>query len=125
MSSPPAIRSPAPARAAVLLLALAGLAGPAVAAPTTPPAGTRDVPIPEKLPAPVGKDSAPQVTIRATDNGDLVEEYRQGGKVYMVHVTPKVGVPYYLYDDDRNGRLDRTDADGKLSPVYYKIYEWD
>jgi hypothetical protein len=96
-----------------------------VAAPTTPPAGTRDVPIPEKLPAPVGKDSAPQVTIRATDNGDLVEEYRQGGKVYMVHVTPKVGVPYYLYDDDRNGRLDRTDADGKLSPVNYKIYEWD
>jgi hypothetical protein len=88
---------------------------------------TRDVPIPDKKPPPAGKDSsAPTVSIRSADNGDIVEEYRQGGKVFMVRVTPKRGKPYYLYDDDRNGRLDRTDADkASVSPVYWTIYEWD
>ena len=87
----------------------------------------RDVPIPDKIPAPVGKDSAaPTVTIRSTGNGDVVEEYREGGRIYMVHVTPKHGRPYYLYDDDGNGRLDRTDADkASVSPVYWTIYTWD
>ena len=124
MSSSHATRSPAPAawRMALAFAAAFAAAGAVHAQATSTP---KDVPIPEKAPAPVVKGSAPQVNIRATDNGDLVEEYSQNGKVYMVHVTPKVGVPYYLYDDDRNGRLDRTDADGKLSPVYYKIYEWD
>ena len=36
------------------------------------------------------------------------------------------GKPYYLYDDDRNGRLDRSDADRHtIAPVYWTIYEWD
>lgn len=124
MPSSNAIRSSVPVawRVAFALAATFVVAGAAHAQASTT---SKDVPIPDKAPAPVSKDSAPQVNIRATDNGDLVEEYSQNGKVYMVHVTPKVGVPYYLYDDDRNGRLDRTDADGKLSPVYYKIYEWD
>lgn len=109
--------------ACLLLLAVVPALALAAAAPTT----TRDVPIPDKKPPPPGKDAAaPTVTIRSTDNGDLVEEYREGGKVFMVRVTPKHGKPYYLYDDDRNGRLDRTDADkASVSPVYWTIYEWD
>ena len=56
----------------------------------------------------------------------VIEEYRVDGRVTMIHVTPKVGVPYYLYDDDHNGRLDRSDAEkGEVKPVYYTIYEWD
>jgi hypothetical protein len=108
------------------LLLLAAL--PGLALGTVSRAGsTRDVPIPEKKPPPPGKDStAPTVSIRSADNGDLVEEYRQGGKIFMVRITPKHGKPYYLYDDDRNGRLDRTDADkASVSPVYWTIYEWD
>jgi len=54
-----------------------------------------------------------------------VQEYRQNGRLFMVRVDPKNGPPYYLYDDDGNGRLDRTDGDRRFSPVYWTIYEWD
>ena len=101
---------------ATLLLALATAQAPSPG----------NVPIPPKLPPPPGEAIVPSVTIRALDNGDRVEEYREGGKIYMVRVTPKHGKPYYLYDDDRNGRLDRSDAArADVSPVYWKIYEWD
>jgi hypothetical protein len=87
---------------------------------------TKDVPIPQKLPPPTAEDAGPTVTIRASDNGDRVEEYRQGGQVYMVKVTPARGRPYYLYDDDGNGRLDRSDAEkNDISPVYWTVYEWE
>jgi hypothetical protein len=88
---------------------------------------SKDVPIPKKEPPPAGsEDVAPSVTIRTADNGDRVEEYREGGKVYMVRIVPVRGKPYYLYDDDRNGRLDRSDADRHtIAPVYWTLYEWD
>jgi hypothetical protein len=87
---------------------------------------TKDVPIPEKVPSPPSEEAGPTVTIRSSDNGDRVEEYREGGKVYMVKVTPAHGKAYYLYDDDRNGRFDRSDAEkNDISPVYWTIYEWD
>lgn len=101
---------------ATLLLALATAQAPA----------PKDVPIPEKIPSPVSEETAPTVTIRSSENGDRVEEYREGGKIFMVKITPARGKPYYLYDDDRNGRLDRSDADrNDVSPVYWTIYEWD
>jgi hypothetical protein len=104
---------------ATLLFALAATAQ----AQAPPP---KDVPIPEKIPAPVSEESVPTVTIRATDNGDRVEEYRQAGKLYMVKITPKHGKPYYLYDDNRDGRFDRSDAEkNDISPVYWTIYEWN
>lgn len=119
-------------RSSACLLLLAALPALALGAAAQPgsaakPVSPRDVPIPDKIPAPVGKDSAaPTVTIRSGGNGDVVEEYREGGRIYMVHVTPKHGKPYYLYDDNGNGRLDRTDADkASVSPVYWTIYEWD
>ena len=103
----------------VLFMSFASIAQ--AQAPTT----AKDVPIPPKAPPPAGDEGVPQVTIRATESGDRVEEYRQNGKVYMVKVTPKNGVPYTLYDDDKDGRLDRSDAEkNDISPVYYTIYEW-
>lgn len=105
-----------PAR--IALVALLAAATTAVAA--------QDVPIPEKKPSPPSDEAAPTVTIRSSDNGDRVEEYRVGGKITMVRITPVRGKPYYLYDDDRNGRLDRSDADRHtIAPVYWTIYEWD
>ena len=110
---------------ACCFLGFALAAGPALAQDG---AGTsKDVPIPKKQPPPAGSDEvAPSVTIRTSDNGDRVEEYREAGKVYMVRIVPVRGKPYYLYDDDRNGRLDRSDADKHtIAPVYWTIYEWD
>lgn len=98
----------------------------ALLAATATVAAAQDVPIPKKAPPPPSDESAPTVTIRSSDNGDRVEEYRVGGKVTMVRITPVRGKPYYLYDDDGNGRLDRSDADRHtISPVYWTIYEWD
>jgi hypothetical protein len=107
----------------LLLLSLAGLAGLAQAqAPTT----AKDVPIPAKQPPPATDANVPTVSIRSSENGDRVEEYRQNGQVFMVKVTPKHAPAYYLYDDDHNGRLDRSDAEkNDISPVYWTIYEWD
>lgn len=94
-----------------------------VAAAPPPP---RDAPLPDKLHASAAEENAPTVSIHSSENGDRVEEYRAGGRIYMVKITPLRGRPYYLYDDDRNGRLDRTDADrASVSPVYWKVYEWD
>ena len=104
----------------ILFMSFASIA--AAQAPTT----TRDVPIPPKEPPPATDEGVPMVTIRSTESGDRVEEYRQNGKVYMVKVTPKNGIAYTLYDDDKDGRLDRSDAEkNDISPVYYTIYEWN
>ena len=100
----------------------------AVAAATTSAAtpASQDVPIPEKIPSPPSSEAAPTVNIRTMDNGDVVEEYRIAGQLTMVRVTPLHGKPYYLYDDNGNGRLDRSDADrAGVSPVYWVIYQWD
>ena len=86
----------------------------------------KDVPIPKKIPSPVSEHTAPTVTIRTGGNGDRIEEYREGGKLTMVRITPVRGKPYYLYDDNHDGRLDRSDADRhSIAPVYWTIYEWN
>ena len=110
-----------------LILATASAAPPATSETAPAPAATSgDVPVPRKLQGPPSEETTPTVTIRSSENGDRIEEYRQAGKVYMVRVTPARGKSYYLYDDDGNGRLDRTDADkNTVSPVYWTIYEWD
>jgi hypothetical protein len=87
-----------------------------------------EAPIPEKIPSPPSEQTEPTVTIRTGENGDVVEEYRQGGEVYMVRVHPKGGGPAYtLLDSNGDGRLDKDDAEeaGGVSPVYYEIYSWD
>ena len=92
------------------------------------PAFAQEAPIPEKIPSPPSEQTEPTVTIRTGDNGDVVEEYRQGGEVYMVRVTPKGGGPAYtLMDSNGDGRLDKEDAEdaGGVSPVYYEIYSWN
>ena len=92
-----------------------------------PAAFAEDVPIPEKIPSPPSEHTEPTVSIRTGDNGDVVEEYSQGGTIYMVRVTPKGGVAYTLMDSNGDGKLDKDDAEdaGGVSPVYYTIYEWD
>ena len=85
----------------------------------------KDVPIPEKIPSPPSQETAPTVRIHTRDNGDVVEEYRQGGQLFMVRVTPPHGVPYTLRDSNGDGKLDKTDNDGDVSPVYWTVYEWN
>jgi len=59
---------------------------------------------------------------RTMDNGDTIEEYRVAGQLRMVKVTPARGAPYYMYQGNQTGGVDRS-KDG-TSPVYWKLYSW-
>ena len=69
-------------------------------------------PVPEPPPPPPGMEPdpalEPQVTI--TKRGDnRVEEFRIGGKLYMIKVTPPHGVPYFLIDRTGSGTMSRSE----------------
>ena len=86
----------------------------------------KEAPVPEKIPAKESDNDTTSVKIRTRDNGDVVEEYRQGGIVTMVKVTPTRGKPYYIMDNNGDGRLDRADAEaaGGVVPVSWIIATW-
>ena len=46
----------------------------------------------------------PQITIRQRGT-DKIEEFRIGGKLYMVRVTPPGGTPYVLIDQKGDGQF--------------------
>lgn len=70
-----------------------------------------------------GQDS--DVAIHTNAKGDTVEEYRRGGSVYMVRVTPKNGVTQtYYYDRNPSGSLMPDPNLGPVAPVYYDIHKW-
>jgi hypothetical protein len=81
------------------------------AAQSTQPKDLRPLPeVPEPpelaLPSPgvdeEGSSLEPQVTI--TKRGeDKVEEYRVNGRLYMIKITPRIGLPYYLIDNFGDG----------------------
>lgn len=91
-----------------------------------------DQPVPadlQPLPPPpafdAGPDGAPsdepQITIiKRTEQ--TVEEFRAGGKLYMIKVTPKVGAPYYLVDDKGDGKFSRQEnLDSGIRPPRWII----
>lgn len=61
-------------------------------------------------------DDEPAVTI--TKQTELtVEEFRSGGRLYMIKVTPKIGPPYYLIDSMGDGKFARQEnLDSGLRP---------
>ena len=83
------------------LLFLASLSFTASAADPIPASAT-----------PLIEDSAvdePQITITKKSD-QTVEEFRANGKLYMIKVTPKHGVPYYLVDDKGDGKFARQES---------------
>ncbi len=67
------------------------------------------------------QEQEPQVTItRQTDQ--TIEEYRVGGRLYMIKVIPKHGKPYYLVDDRGDGKFSRQDSlDSGVRPPRWVI----
>ncbi|WP_334108653.1 DUF2782 domain-containing protein [Methylobacillus sp.] len=79
-------------------------------------------PLPEPPPPPAGMEGdelEPEVTI-VKKGEETVEEYRINGELYMMKVTPKTGVPYYLVKDDENAGWSRND--GVAQPI--SIPKW-
>jgi hypothetical protein len=82
-------------------------------------------PLPEPPPPPPMPVDAPAVRIPVQE-GDQVEEVRQGGRVVMLKVTPAKGPTYYLVDTTGNGNWMRRDSldDGVRVPMW-PIHTWD
>jgi hypothetical protein len=91
--------------------------------PEIPPASGEEAPLPPKI---QDEQLEPTVTIREEEDR-RIEEYRIHGRVYMVKVTPKKGIPYYYIDTDGDGQLE-LDLDQQalnpVQPVKWKIKEW-
>ncbi len=59
-------------------------------------------------------------------SGDTVDEYRQNGKVWMIHIVPRGGGPDETFmDTTGTGRLTRDPRQGPVSPVYFSLYDWN
>lgn len=91
------------------------------------PDGLEAVPKPPPLPEPVqsGEVLEPEITIIQKEEV-TVEEYRINGILYMVKVTPSVGLPYYLIDQDGDGVME-TQMDGIYAdPVVpqWVLFSW-
>lgn len=78
-------------------------------------------------PAPLSdeEEMEPEVTIIRRED-KTIEEYRINGQLYMIKVTPKHGLPYFLVDSDGNGSLDarRNELDPRLMVPSWVIFRW-
>src|SRR6185295_4022237 len=91
----------------VLFLVLLGAAAAALAQQRPP----KLEPLPEPPPPPVVRDGSDEPRVRiAPQDGDRVEEVREGGRVVMIKVTPPDGTPYYLVDPTGSGNFTRRDS---------------
>jgi hypothetical protein len=103
----------------VLFLALS-VAATSVLAQQRPP---KLEPLPEPPPPPVVRDGADEPAVRiAPQEGDKIEEIRDGGRVIMIKVTPPGGVPYYLVETLGTGNpAARESLDSGIRPPMWTI----
>lgn len=82
-------------------------------------------PIPEPPPPPsdLGEIDEPEVTI-VKRGEDTVQEYRVRGRLYMVKVTPRHGVPYYLVDRVGKGQMVRDDNAYEMAVPMWVLQSW-
>lgn len=82
----------------------------------------------EPLPPPPAMDGTPDdepavTIIKQTEQ--TVEEFRAGGRLYMIKITPKVGKPYYMVDDRGDGKFSRQESlDSGVRPPRWVIHRF-
>ncbi len=95
---------------------------------TPPPPQVESVPEQPDIPASAksGETLEPDITI-IRKGKKTIEEYRRGGKLYMVKVIPAIGPPYYFIDSDGDGNVDvrRGDRNLDTNVNMWKIVEWE
>ena len=107
-----------------ILLSL--LAFPAYAVDERPPDLEAAPEAPEPpLPVQNGETMEPDITI-IRKGKDTIQEFRRGGRLYMIKVVPAVGPPYYFLDTNGDGKMDvrRNDGDRGSEINMWKLLEW-
>ncbi len=115
------------AAAASLLTAALFAAPPAAAQTRERPPNLQPVPEPPPPPKGFELDSALEPQVTTVRRGEeTVEEYRLGGRLYMMKVTPAGGgTPYYLVDHTGNGAFARQNShDTGLRPPMWVIHSF-
>ncbi len=113
----------------LLAISLAAIAFTAGAQSTARPRPPGAVPLDEvPPPPPLTQSSLPDasVVVKQTDDGQTVEEYRSGGKLYAQRVTPRNGRPYVLMNHSADGSMTKLDnsIDGHLSVPQWVLMEF-
>jgi hypothetical protein len=102
------------------------LAFPAFAVDEQPPKLEAVPEAPEPpLPVQSGETLEPDITI-IRKGKNTIQEYRRGGRLYMIKVVPDIGPPYYFIDNDGDGKMDvrSNDGDRGSNINMWKIWEW-
>ena len=70
-------------------------------------------------------DIEPSVTVREHENR-VVEEYRVNNNLYMIKITPSIGAPYYLVDEDGSGDLawNRGERNFEQKVPQWALFSW-
>jgi len=111
----------------ILLILLSLFIYPAFAVDDKPPTEDLIPEVPEPpLPVQSGVDMEPDITI-IRKGKKTIQEYRQGGRLYMIKIIPDVGPPYYFIDSDGDGKMDvrGNDLDKGARVNMWKLLEWD
>ena len=108
----------------IRLLSLLLLSGFSIAAFAAKPVPDKLEPLPPPPALNAGTNDEPEVTI-IKQTEQTVEEYRAGGRLYMIKIIPKVGKPYYLVDDQGDGKFSRMESlDSGLRPPRWIIHKF-
>ncbi len=102
------------------------LAFPAFAVDEQPPKLEAVPEAPEPpLPVQSGETLEPDITI-IRKGKKTIQEFRRGGRLYMIKVIPDIGPAYYFIDNDGDGKMDvrRDDLDKGSNVNMWKIFEW-
>lgn len=109
-----------------LLLPLLFIVFPAFAADEQPanPKAQPEAPEPP-MPVQSGENLEPDITIIRRGK-KTIQEYRRGGRLYMIKVVPDIGPPYYFIDSNGDGKLDirSSDPDSGSRVNMWKLLEW-
>lgn len=65
-------------------------------------------------------DKGRSVRTTQSSNGDMIEEYYQGGQVYQIKVTPRIGKPYYIQPEN----ADQTEPNRTNPTSNWKLFDF-
>ena len=90
-----------------------------------PPPGLQ--PLEEAPPPPaIGNENdpdKPEITI-IKKGEETIEEYRIGGEIYMMKITPAHGTPYYMHKEDKGGAWIHDGPNAPLSVPKWTIFRF-